>query len=63
MPNPESPLPPKPESSHNLRVEEANTPEGHRLMVWLWVIGIVIFSLAIWGIAKLSMYIRPPHGV
>lgn len=42
----------------DLRGETPDTPEGHRIIVWLWIIGLVIFSLMIWGLAELTSHLR-----
>ena len=49
-------------SPPNLRGETPDTDEGHRIIVWLWIIGIILFSAAIWGVAELTTFLRPgPH--
>lgn len=44
----------------NLSHETPTTQAGHRALIWLWVVGIILFSLAIWGVAKLTTYLQPP---
>lgn len=44
----------------DLRKETPMTPQGHRALVWIWIVGIVLLSLAIWGVAKMSTYLQPP---
>ena len=47
----------------DLRGETPDSDEGHRIIVWLWVIGLVLACAAIWGVAELASYLRPgPHG-
>ncbi|MBV9852231.1 MAG: hypothetical protein JO250_21400 [Armatimonadetes bacterium] len=49
--------------SPDLSGETPDSAEGHRILVWLWIIGIVVFGLIVWGIAELTSNLRPgPHG-
>jgi hypothetical protein len=42
--------------------ETPETAKGHRIVIWLWIIGIVIFGLLIWGLGVLTTYMQPGHG-
>jgi hypothetical protein len=43
----------------DLRGETPDTPEGHRIIVWLWIIGMVVFGFIVWGLAEITRYLRP----
>jgi hypothetical protein len=46
----------------DLKGETPDTPQGHRILVWLWVIGLIVFSAIVWGLGKLTSYLQPgPH--
>jgi hypothetical protein len=49
---------------HNIDLSSETTshPEGHRILVWLWVIGLLVLSGAIWGIAEMIIVLTP-HGM
>ena len=44
----------------DLSRETTTHPVGHRNLVWLWVIGLILLCGAIWGVAKLTTYLQPP---
>jgi hypothetical protein len=46
-------------SKPDLRGETPDTPEGHRIIFWLWIIGMVIFGFLVWGLAEITRYLRP----
>ena len=45
----------------DLSRETTSDPTGHRNLVWLWVIGLLLISGAIWGIAEMIIMFQP-HG-
>ncbi len=46
----------------DLSSETPDSDEGHRIVVWLWIIGMIVFCFAIWGLAELSSFLQPgPH--
>lgn len=47
----------------DLSRETTSNPTGHRNLVWLWIIGMILLSAAIWGVAELATFLQPPtHG-
>jgi hypothetical protein len=42
--------------------ETTSHPVGHRNLVWLWVVGLIVLSAAIWGIAEMIIVLTP-HGM
>ncbi len=49
-------------SKIDLSGETTSHPVGHRNLVWLWVVGLIVFSAAVWGIAELII-VFTPHGM
>ncbi len=47
-------------SKPDLSGETPDTPQGHAMMVWLWIIGLVLLSLVLWGVAYLATFLQPP---
>ena len=45
--------------SPDLKGETPDSDEGHRIIVWLWIIGLIVGSVVIWGVAELASYLRP----
>ena len=43
----------------DLSGETPDTPEGHRIVIWLWIIGMVIFGFLVWGLAEITSFLRP----
>ena len=47
----------------DLTGETPDSDAGHRIIVWLWIIGMIVFGGLIWGLAYLTSFLQPgPHG-
>jgi hypothetical protein len=43
----------------DLSNETTSHPVGHSNLVWLWVLGLIVFSAAIWGVTELIITFTP----